>query len=250
MSRKRSQKRTPAPPPLEAADLSSDDGAAALFFAEAAPATVPPNAFDSEPPRELPARPLGDPARRAYLRRYVVGAVALAGAICVAASVRVAVARVHSLLPERTATAAPPRPADVAPAWTASTPVARTEVQPSAVPTDSAAPVASVASGGTAATEGTAASEGPADAAPEPDPLAARAAKKDSQRALDRGNAARAVEAGERSVALDPSDGEAWLILGAAYEQRGAYAEARRCFSRCVHTATRGPRGECAALLR
>jgi tetratricopeptide (TPR) repeat protein len=83
-----------------------------------------------------------------------------------------------------------------------------------------------------------------------PDPVAALDAKRTSQRALDRGNAKASIEAGEQSVALDPADAEAWLILGAAYQARGAYAEARRCFSTCAHVAKRGPRGECAALLR
>jgi Flp pilus assembly protein TadD len=87
-------------------------------------------------------------------------------------------------------------------------------------------------------------------AAPEPDPIAARESKKVAQRALDRGKAAEAIEAGERSVALDPTDGDAWLILGAAYQQRGSAAEARRCFASCVRLGTRGPRSECAALLR
>jgi tetratricopeptide (TPR) repeat protein len=83
-----------------------------------------------------------------------------------------------------------------------------------------------------------------------PDALEAADAKRLAQRALDRGSAAVAVEQGERSVALDPGDAEAWLILGAAYMQRGNFAKARRCFSSCVQMATRGARAECAALLR
>jgi Flp pilus assembly protein TadD len=59
-----------------------------------------------------------------------------------------------------------------------------------------------------------------------------------------------AIEQGERSVALDTADAETWLILGAAYMQRGKYAQARRCFSSCVQLAQRGARSECAALLR
>ena len=49
---------------------------------------------------------------------------------------------------------------------------------------------------------------------------------------------------------LDPTDAEGWLILGAAYLQRAAPQDAKRCFASCVKEATRGPRGECAALLR
>ncbi len=75
-------------------------------------------------------------------------------------------------------------------------------------------------------------------------------AKRDAEKALEKGHAAQAIEAGERSVALDPTDAEAWLILGAGYDQRGAFAQARRCFATCAKVATRGPRRECAALLR
>jgi hypothetical protein len=75
-------------------------------------------------------------------------------------------------------------------------------------------------------------------------------AKQDAEKALEKGHAAQAIEAGERSVALDPTDAEAWLILGAGYDQRGAFAQARRCFATCAKVATRGPRRECAALLR
>ena len=82
-----------------------------------------------------------------------------------------------------------------------------------------------------------------------PDPHAAEA-KRAAQAALEKGRTAQAIEAGERSVDLDPTDAEAWLILGAAYDQRGTYAKARACFQRCVDEATHGPKGECAALLR
>ena len=74
--------------------------------------------------------------------------------------------------------------------------------------------------------------------------------KHSSQGFLDQGAFGEAVEAGERSVALDPSDGEAWLLLGAAYQSMGKGAEARRTFSSCVAEAKRGPIGECRAMLR
>jgi tetratricopeptide (TPR) repeat protein len=71
-----------------------------------------------------------------------------------------------------------------------------------------------------------------------------------SRSALERGRVRDAIAAGENSVALDPADGEAWLVLGAAYQQAGSAAEARRCFRACVDRGTRGPRGECASMLR
>jgi len=75
-------------------------------------------------------------------------------------------------------------------------------------------------------------------------------AKQEAESALEKGHATQAIEAAELAVALDPTDAEAWLILGAGYDQRGAYAQARKCFATCARVATRGPRRECAALLR
>jgi Flp pilus assembly protein TadD len=121
-----------------------------------------------------------------------------------------------------------------------------TPAAPSASPTPSATEAA--AAPAAPATDDTAAQV--PDPAPAPDPAAAREAKRQAQHAIDRNQLAVAIEAGERSVALDPTDAEAWLILGAAYQSKGGYAEARRCFSSCMHEATRGPRSECGALLR
>jgi Flp pilus assembly protein TadD len=49
---------------------------------------------------------------------------------------------------------------------------------------------------------------------------------------------------------LDPTDGEAWLLLGAAYMDRGKPVEARKAFASCVKQGKKGPMGECAAMLR
>lgn len=100
-----------------------------------------------------------------------------------------------------------------------------------------------------AALSATAAGDAGADAESEAMEQAAQA-KGEAERALEKGHAKLAIEAGERAVALDPTDADAWLILGAGYDQRGAYAQARRCFATCSKVATRGPRRECAALLR
>jgi Flp pilus assembly protein TadD len=80
--------------------------------------------------------------------------------------------------------------------------------------------------------------------------LDAKALKRACQRALDGGKLAQAIENGEASVAADPTDGEAWLLLGAAYDQKGRAADARTAYQSCVQKGKRGPVGECAALLR
>jgi tetratricopeptide (TPR) repeat protein len=93
----------------------------------------------------------------------------------------------------------------------------------------------------------------PAAAAAEPtaeDRKSAAQEKRTAQSFLDQGAFAKAVEAGEHSVALDPADGEAWLLLGAAYQSMGKGAEARRTFTSCVAEGKRGPINECRAMLR
>jgi hypothetical protein len=74
--------------------------------------------------------------------------------------------------------------------------------------------------------------------------------KRDCQVLLDRGAFGKAIEAGQRSVGLDPTDGEAWLLLGAAYQSQGRMGEARRAFSACVKQGRKGPLGECKAMLQ
>jgi len=216
-------------------DVDASDLAAAHFF------SAPPVTYDEEPvvpvEAEAVARRLPpSPARRRRLGRVVAGAVALSCAICVAAGVRVATVRAA---PMQAAAAREVAQAPVPPVETVSesTPPAPEPAVPESPPVVEAPPAPPQAAEAT-----------PVAAAP--DPVAALDAKRTSQRALDRGNAKASIEAGEQSVALDPTDAEAWLILGAAYQARGAYAEARRCFSTCAHVAKRGPRGECAALLR
>ena len=48
--------------------------------------------------------------------------------------------------------------------------------------------------------------------------------------------------------ALDPTDGEAWLILGAAYQEKGDMKNARRSYKACLEQGKRGPKYECAAM--
>jgi hypothetical protein len=86
--------------------------------------------------------------------------------------------------------------------------------------------------------------------APTGDASDALALKHEAQEALEHSKVSLALEVGQRAVDADPTDAETWLILGAAYLQRGRYTEARGCFKSCVEQATQGPRSECKALLR
>jgi len=80
--------------------------------------------------------------------------------------------------------------------------------------------------------------------------LPPRALKVQAQRALERNRAAEAVTLATQSVAGDPSDAEAWLILGAAYDAQHDLAHERDAYRSCIQQG-KGPRvAECRALLR
>ena len=199
--------------------------------------------------------------RRRYLTRYVAGAVGLAAVIGLGAVVRIATAGdaraaqnpIHapwsSSAAETIAEPLPAPSADPNPTQNepASTDPAAAAPAPAPEPASGATPAAT---GKERAAPSTAADTSDTFVATTTDPDGATDAKRASQRALDRGHLKASIEAGERSVALDPADADAWLILGAAYEAKGAYAEARRCFKSCSTVAKRGARGECRALLR
>jgi DNA-binding response OmpR family regulator len=94
----------------------------------------------------------------------------------------------------------------------------------------------------------------PAETAPpEPKPQRPAAgsgnATRDAQRALESGDTSKAIDYGRQATAGDPSNTEAWLILGAAYEAAGRPALARTAYRSCASQG-RGDRvAECRALL-
>ncbi len=252
-----------APVVRDAAAAAADDLADPFFDSAPAVATPEPPIVAPEPAARLVAiDSAAVRARRRYLMRYVAGAVSVAAVIGLAAIVRTTLAGDASA-------ADTPRAVAVAASLPASEPVTA-PADPPAQPADTAAaqPTAPAQPADTAAAQAPAAAADPpappaaeAPAAVQPvDPAAASAAppsaqsaaeaKKASLKALERGHLADAIEAGEQSVALDPGDADAWLVLGAAYQQRGHYAEARRCFTTCAAQAQRGPRRECRALAR
>lgn len=73
--------------------------------------------------------------------------------------------------------------------------------------------------------------------------------KQAAKAALERGANAVAIQAGERSVALDPSDGEAWLVLGGAYQAMGNNGQAKRCYTACTTQGKKGPLSDCKDML-
>jgi cytochrome c-type biogenesis protein CcmH/NrfG len=130
-----------------------------------------------------------------------------------------------------TTAAAPPSPApETAPQTAPSATAVETATAPAETAAASAAP--------------------PADTKDEPVTGDAKEEKSKARSFLEKRKIADAIEAGERSVKLDPSDGESWLLLGAAYQEKGNMVEARRAYASCVKEAKTGPRNECAKMLR
>lgn len=204
-------------------------------------------------------------ARRARLAKYVRAAVGGAAVVCLAAMVRTALAPATSgaSTQQALATRAPTAPALAsAPSETASVEKAARR----AILVEPAPPPAASAGGARAEVEAEAPridvpALAPTDGPSAPDAGRAAAAtasaassaleeKVAARRALEHGRNADAVDAGRRSVDLDPTDGEAWLLLGAAYQEQGKSGDARRAYASCVKEGKRGPLEECRAMLR
>jgi Flp pilus assembly protein TadD len=85
----------------------------------------------------------------------------------------------------------------------------------------------------------------PAEAAPAAEPAKpgvtgdAKEEKAKTKAALNKGKLADAIEAGEKATALDETDSEAWLLLGAAYQEKGDLANARNAYKSCLEKGTK-----------
>jgi hypothetical protein len=219
-----------------------DDSSAQRFFAEGE--ARPP--LDSQRPgAEVDPSAFGLPSeRQAAFKRYVYIFVGVCGVVLVLGLIRSALTpppppQTHSEpAPSVAAPSIPPPPPE---------PVVAAP-QPAA--TQAAAPIAS---GAAPAASGVAA---PADSSAAAVAPAAPASTKtetqerdDARRLLERGKAKDAAEAAARAAALDPTDGDAWLLLGAADMEIGKSAEARDAFTQCVKQGKRGEVGECRSML-
>jgi hypothetical protein len=81
-------------------------------------------------------------------------------------------------------------------------------------------------------------------------PESAEGLKRASLDALEHRKLDDAIAAGEKATLLDPTDADAWLILGAAYHDQGNFLAARRSYGACAKQATRGEVRECKFLLQ
>jgi len=197
--------------------------------------------------------------RRARFAKYVGGAVGASLVLCAAAVVKTSLApgpgeSSASVGFSSPRAASPARAGSNVPEVAALTPASPASdvaaVAAHALPASAPPPAASAATADPAPAPSavevaapTASSVGAAPAAP------AGAKEREASRfALERGDLGAAIAAGERSVALDSTDGEAWLVLGAAYQARGDLTQAKRCYRACVDQGRRGPKAECRAM--
>ncbi|CAN5381897.1 hypothetical protein BH09MYX1_BH09MYX1_37610 [soil metagenome] len=204
--------------------------------------------FDVVDPKHARKMTAEAQARRAHLARYVKGAVIAAAAILALCFV------VSMLRPKDEPTPAvqvthapdpiPPPPIASPPPVDTAAPIDMDTPAPSA----SGATSAGVAASGSADTVASAAPSASAASADKPAKTALQE-KSDAKALLEREAYGSAVAAGERSVALDSGDGEAWLILGAAYQGMGNAGQAKRCYAACTKQK-RGPIDDCRQMLQ
>jgi Tfp pilus assembly protein PilF len=69
-----------------------------------------------------------------------------------------------------------------------------------------------------------------------------------ASRALSKGDTTRAVELARQAVASNPSNADAWLTLGAAYQASGNGSAARDAYRSCVAQAHTANVNECRVL--
>ena len=201
--------------------------------------------FDAVDPAHARKMTAEAKARRAHLTRYVKGAVIAAAAILALALVVSKLRTKNEPAPAVQVTHAPdptPPPPIPSPTQDSPPPPLDMDTQDTPPPEPSASAAASAATADTAAVPSASAStEKPAKTAGQE--------KADAKALLEREAYGAAVAAGERSVALDSGDGEAWLILGAAYQGMGNAGQAKRCYAACTKQK-RGPIADCQQMLQ
>ena len=177
--------------------------------------------------------------RREKFVGYVKIAVAGAAIVCLAAVGRSAMHKTAKT--DTQAIAAAPE----SPAAAPEAPVAEKAAEPAAAPS---AP----ASAEPAATPATPAPEPAASAEPAKEEVTGdpKEELKKSRTALEKRKLPEAIEAGEKAVALDPTESEAWLLLGASYQEKGDLKNAHRCYMACVKEGKTALKSECQKMLR
>jgi DNA-binding response OmpR family regulator len=152
-------------------------------------------------------------------------------------------------------TAVPPPTANPSPPPPASSPSTSATTAPAAPDTSSAAPLPLKLTPPNAPLPPVAntlqtASSRPLLSVPAPnDSPSGASLTQQAQRLLERGSALRAAEVARKATAADPTNAEAWLTLGAAYDAAGNRAQARLAYKNCVDNGRGARVSECKALL-
>jgi cytochrome c-type biogenesis protein CcmH/NrfG len=221
-----------------------------------APSLAPYDIALDEPARYAPV----SPERRRKLTRYVSVTVGVCMAVCLVAAVRVGVSRaMASSETEESSGLSLAATSDRGAGYLDQAPVAAPRAVEVASP-----PAATTGAAEESGAKATARQATPPSrlelgtASPTVKALAASASgdrtaseeRELARRALERGKMREAIGAAERSTALDPSDAEAWLILGAAKQEIGHGSEALAAFRSCTKVAKKGPVSECRSMLR
>ena len=209
------------PPPVVVAMGDAEDELETHFFS-----TPPPELHEAAFAPTLPHEPELDiersrhtvaPVRRARFVRIVKMSVVACSLLCVTAALRVALTKgrseVHAAARSAPIAALPPPPD------TASVPVVT-------------------------------APEAPAEPAADPRWSDSKSATKAAIAALEMHRVAEAIAASTSATLLDANDGEAWLVLGAAYQDSGRMSDALGAYRTCTVQGRVDPRGECRAMLR
>ncbi len=193
------------------------------------------------------------PQRRSAFLRYVGIAVALCAVLCLAALARMAYANRSEQAPPVTSTVSPAPAvvgaASAAPAVVGGASAAAANAPLPVEPVASAAPPAAPAASASAVAAAEVPAE-PASAPPEVPTKTALEEREAARRLLERNKLADAIEAALRSTSIDPTDADAWLLLGAAYQASGKSADARAAYGTCAKEAKKGSVRECQLMLR
>jgi hypothetical protein len=128
-------------------------------------------------------------------------------------------------------------------------------IAPTEVPAASIVPQAEVPAAAAATATGVAEVPAPVattEAKPVEDKPAidVKAEKRKAEQALDQGKYAVALEHAQAAVDGDAEDAGGWLLLGAVKQAKGDVKGALEAFTHCVKDAKRGPKHECAAMMR
>jgi hypothetical protein len=77
------------------------------------------------------------------------------------------------------------------------------------------------------------------------DPVKGAELKREARRLLENGIIDQGVATARRSIEMNPTDPECYVLLAAGLQDQGRWAESREVFSRCVHKSNTGINAEC-----